>query len=86
MSTRWAIRPSDLVDALNDLRPGIVHFSGHGGTAGLLLESSEGGFTHGGWSAPYFDPDVMGAAIGASMTNAVCLVRKDSERSTPAIR
>ena len=26
-------------------------------------EDSEG-FAHGGWSAPYFDPEVMGAAIG----------------------
>ncbi|MFL5926953.1 MAG: dihydrofolate reductase family protein [Gaiellaceae bacterium] len=37
-------------------------------------EDTEGGFTHGGWSAPYFDPDVMGAAIGASMTNAEALL------------
>lgn len=27
-------------------------------------EDREGGFEHGGWSLPYFDPDVMGASIG----------------------
>ena len=27
-------------------------------------EDTEGGFTHGGWSMPFFDPDVMGSSIG----------------------
>jgi dihydrofolate reductase len=27
-------------------------------------EDTDGGFRHGGWSMPFFDPDVMGAAIG----------------------
>jgi dihydrofolate reductase len=27
-------------------------------------EDTDGGFTHGGWSMPYFDPDVMGTSIG----------------------
>src|SRR6188508_3193912 len=26
-------------------------------------EDTEGGFAHGGWSMPFFDPGVMGAAI-----------------------
>jgi dihydrofolate reductase len=30
-------------------------------------EDTDGGFTHGGWSMPYFDPEVMGAALGESM-------------------
>jgi dihydrofolate reductase len=27
-------------------------------------EDTDGGFRHGGWSMPFFDPDVMGTAIG----------------------
>src|SRR5947208_955923 len=28
-------------------------------------EDTDGGFQHGGWSMPFFDPDVMGPAINA---------------------
>src|SRR3954469_997798 len=28
--TRWAVRPDDLLQSLNEHRPHIVHFSGHG--------------------------------------------------------
>src|SRR5437868_6972423 len=30
-------------------------------------EDTDGGFEHGGWSMPYFDPEAMGAAIGEVM-------------------
>ena len=29
-ATRWAVRPGDLIEALNQERPQIIHFSGHG--------------------------------------------------------
>jgi dihydrofolate reductase len=37
-------------------------------------EDTDGGFTHGGWSMPYFDPDVMGAAIGEGMSKVDALL------------
>ena len=37
-------------------------------------EDTDGGFAHGGWSVPYFDPEVMGAAIGEGMTTADALL------------
>jgi dihydrofolate reductase len=37
-------------------------------------EDTDGGFAHGGWSAPYFDLEVMGPVIGESMTNAESLL------------
>ena len=37
-------------------------------------EDTEGGFAHGGWSNPYFDPEVMGAAIGESMQTVEALL------------
>ena len=33
-------------------------------------EDTDGGFSHGGWSMPYFDPEIMGAAIGEGMNAA----------------
>ena len=37
-------------------------------------EDTDGGFAHGGWSMPYFDPEVMGAAIGEGMSTAEALL------------
>jgi hypothetical protein len=37
-------------------------------------EDTDGGFAHGGWSARYFDPEVMGAAIGEGMKAAEALL------------
>jgi dihydrofolate reductase len=37
-------------------------------------EDTDGGFAHGGWSAPYFDPEVMGAVIGEGMNAAEALL------------
>jgi hypothetical protein len=30
LESRWAVRPLDVLQALNELRPRVVHFSGHG--------------------------------------------------------
>ena len=37
-------------------------------------EDTDGGFAHGGWSMPYFDPEVMGAAVSEGMSTAEALL------------
>jgi len=37
-------------------------------------EDTDGDFAHGGWSMPYFDPEVMGPLIGGSMGSVDALV------------
>jgi dihydrofolate reductase len=37
-------------------------------------EDTDGGFAHGGWSHPYFDPEVMGPVIADGMNDAEALV------------
>lgn len=41
--SRWAVRTSDILQAINETNPTIVHFSGHGSKNGdLVLENSDG--------------------------------------------
>lgn len=37
-------------------------------------EDTDGGFEHGGWSAPFFDPESMGAVIGEVMDRTDALL------------
>ncbi len=37
-------------------------------------EDTDGGFAHGGWSHPFFDPEVMGGAFADAMTEAEALL------------
>lgn len=37
-------------------------------------EDTDGGFAHGGWSHPFFDPEVMGGAIDQEMARAEALL------------
>jgi hypothetical protein len=41
--TQLAVRPTDLLRCLNEFRPRIVHFSGHGDRAGQIVLSAGGG-------------------------------------------
>ncbi|WP_409322650.1 hypothetical protein [Pseudomonas putida] len=45
--TRWAVRPMDIFQAINELNPTIVHFSGHGTNADtLVLQDDQGNPKH----------------------------------------
>jgi TPR repeat protein len=46
LDTRWATRTDDLLLALNETKPQVVHFSGHGGTGGLVLVGSDASRPH----------------------------------------
>lgn len=37
----WAVRPDDLIQALNEYKPHIVHFSGHGNSQGEIVLMDE---------------------------------------------
>jgi dihydrofolate reductase len=37
-------------------------------------EDTDGGFAHGGWSMPYFDPEVMGSAVVEGMNTVEALL------------
>jgi dihydrofolate reductase len=37
-------------------------------------EDTDGGFAHGGWSHPFFDPEVMGGSIGEAMAGTQALL------------
>ena len=37
-------------------------------------EDTDGGFAHGGWSVPFFDPEVMGGAVDAKFSTVEALL------------
>lgn len=43
LRSAWAVRPDDLLQQMNEFRPHILHFSGHGSNAGeIMLQDSSG--------------------------------------------
>lgn len=43
LESRWAVRPLDILQALNECKPRVVHFSGHGSADGdLVLQDGSG--------------------------------------------
>lgn len=41
--SRWAVRPSDILQAINETNPTVIHFSGHGTSDGnLVLQNPDG--------------------------------------------
>lgn len=44
---RLAARSDDLIQALNEVQPAVVHFSGHGWSEGLFLMDAQGQLPHG---------------------------------------
>lgn len=42
IQVRWAVRPRDLVRAMTEVKPSIVHFCGHGEMDGITFEDQHG--------------------------------------------
>lgn len=75
----WAARPGDLVQALRETRPRVVHFSGHCGHAGLVLvgsDTSRGKSVDGSALAQLFE--VYGGDVRVVVLNA-CLSLPQAE-------
>lgn len=43
LTSAWAVKPDDLLQMLNQHKPQIVHFSGHGSQSGEIILISDGG-------------------------------------------
>jgi len=43
--TRWAIQPMDVLQAINEVNPTIIHFSGHGSPQGEIVFQDDQGYT-----------------------------------------
>jgi len=43
LESRWAVRPMDILQAINELKPKVVHFSGHGSDNDELILQDENG-------------------------------------------
>ncbi|MGV6954719.1 hypothetical protein [Pseudomonas chlororaphis] len=43
LESRWAVRPGDILQAINELKPTVIHFSGHGSSADELVLQDDNG-------------------------------------------
>ena len=65
--SRWAVRPMDVLQAINEESPTMVHFSGHGSSEGeIVLQGDDG-------SRKIITPEAIAAAI-ATAVDSVRLV------------
>lgn len=68
MHTRFSVRPADLVQALLDTEPQIVHFSGHGASSGVLAFENQMGKAH------PIHPDALAALFEQFSGRIQCVV------------
>ncbi len=57
--TRWAVEPLDLLRELREVKPTVVHFSGHGGQDGPWFQTAKG-------DAQVVSPAAIAEAFGAA--------------------
>jgi dihydrofolate reductase len=59
---------------MNIILSDFVSLDGVVQAPGGAEEDTEGGFRHGGWSMPYFDPEAMGPVLGEVMAQTEALL------------
>lgn len=67
-SDRWAVRQTDLLQALNETNPDIVHFSGHGADDGSIILEDQFG------NAALLDKERLSVVIGAAAKHVRLIV------------
>jgi len=67
---RPSATPEDMLDGLNDLRPHVVHFSGHAGDAALLFDNGDVAMPE-GRDIPY---DLLALALSSTDTPPALLI------------
>ncbi len=67
-SDRWAVRQTDLLQALNETNPDIVHFSGHGASDGSIVLEDQFG------NAALLDKERLSVVIGAAAKHVRLIV------------
>jgi hypothetical protein len=78
ISYRPAATPEDLLDGLNELRPHVVHFSGHAGSAAVLFDNASID-TPDGRRVTF---DLLARALGATVDPPTLLASTAATRST----
>ena len=68
LEQRMSVRPSDIIQALLDIQPNIVHFSGHGTVDGMLRFENEVGETH------LIPPDALTALFEQFSEQITCVL------------
>ncbi len=70
LQQRPAATPQDIMDGVNDLRPHVIHFSGHGGGQGLSFDTASLEEPH----TSNLSFDVLARVIGATDTPPTLVV------------
>lgn len=65
---RMSVRPMDISQALLDVQPQIVHFSGHGASTGALCFENHGGEVH------FIQPETLAALFEQFANHVSCVV------------
>lgn len=68
LEQRMSVRPSDISQALLDVQPQIVHFSGHGQSQGALCFENHGGEMH------LMQPDALAALFEQFTSEVSCVL------------